>query len=216
MIHKEGFKIILFTIILLTVLNLVIHYFSYIRIVNGLILLTSTVLFLLIIWFFRNPNRKLIPEENTIFSPADGKVVVIEKVFDKEYFKAERIQVSVFMSPLNVHVNYYPISGEIRYLKYYPGKYLVAWHPKSSELNERSVVVIEKDSSRNVLVKQIAGAVARRIVTYAVKGNNAEQGKELGFIKFGSRVDLLLPLDAKINVKIGDKVQGNITKVASF
>ena len=216
MIHKEGYKIIMVTILLLATLNLLMYYFSGIRILNSILLIASLILFLLIIWFFRNPNRKLIPEENTVFSPADGKIVVIEKVYDKEYFNSERIQVSVFMSPLNVHVNYYPISGEIKYVKYYPGKYLVAWHPKSSELNEHSVVVLEKDSTKNVLVKQIAGAVARRIVTYAKTGDIVEQGHELGFIKFGSRVDLLLPLNANIKVKIGDMVQGDITRIAAF
>ena len=215
-IHKEGYKIILTAFLIFAVVNFAIIYFSSVKFVSYFLLLASLVFFGLIVWFFRDPQRKVIPDEKTIYSPADGKVVVIEKVFDKEYFNKEMLQISVFMSPLNVHVNYYPVEGIIRHTKYYPGKYLVAWHPKSSELNERSVVVIEDNKKREVFVKQIAGAVARRIVTYSKVNESVKQGDELGFIKFGSRVDLLLPVDTKINVKLGDKVQGNKSVIGTF
>jgi phosphatidylserine decarboxylase len=215
MIHKEGIKIILVILLMLTVLNVAVFYFSGLKTINYMVLVLSVVFFLLVLWFFRNPDRKLIPNDNIVYSPADGKVVLIEKVFDKEYYQAERMQVSIFMSPLDVHVNRYSISGTIKYAKYYPGKYLVAWHPKSSEKNERSVLVIE-NSENSILLKQIAGAVARRIVTYGKEGDTVQQGDQLGFIKFGSRMDILLPPDAKIHVKIGDKVNGNIHKIASF
>lgn len=216
MIHKEGYKIIFISLLILTSMNLAIIYFSNSKILNFAFLFSSIIFFLLITWFFRNPKRNIIQDDITVLSPADGKIVLIEKVFDHEYFKSERLQVSIFMSPLNVHVNYYPIGGTIRYVKYYPGNYLVAWHPKSSDKNGRSVIVIEKDQNKNVLIKQIAGAIARRIVTYSKEGMNIQQGEELGFIKFGSRVDILLPLEAQINVKIGDKVKGNIDQIAVF
>lgn len=216
MIHKEGYKIIIVFFFALIAFNVLLFLFSNIKILNLILLVGSIVLMLLVVWFFRNPVRMLAKDDNIIYAPADGKVVVIEKVYDKEYFKADRIQVSIFMSPLNVHVNRFPISGEVKYVKYYPGEYLVAWHPKSSEKNERSVVVIEKEAGKEVLLKQIAGAVARRIVTYSKVGDAAIQGEELGFIKFGSRVDLLLPLDAQIKVNIGDNVKGNLDTIATF
>jgi len=169
---------------------------------------------LLALWFFRSPLRPVFPDENSILCPADGKIVVIEKTFEKEYFKDERWQVSVFMSPLNVHVNRYPINGLVTYLKYHPGKYLVAWHPKSSELNERASVVIKNSKGQEILVRQIAGAVARRIVTYAKEGLQIRQGEELGFIKFGSRADIFLPLDADIQVTLNQKVKGNVDVIA--
>lgn len=170
----------------------------------------------IVIWFFRVPKRALPDDDNAIFSPCDGKVVVIEEVYEPEYFKDKRRQVSIFMSPLNVHINYHPVSGTTSYYKYHPGKYLVAWHPKSSTENERSTVVSEHPVHGEVLFRQIAGALARRICTYAREGQPARQGMEFGFIKFGSRVDLLLPLDARVEVSLGQVVQGSGTVIARF
>lgn len=215
-IHKEGIAILLIALLLITSFNLLIYWILKGSIWQSVLISLSAVFFLLMIWFFRNPERKVVPAETVILCPADGKVVVIEEVVENEYFKDRRIQVSIFMSPLNVHVNRYPVSGLISYFKYHPGKYLVAWHPKSSTLNERSTVVIKDSRGREVLVRQIAGAVARRIIPYAKQGEQAVQGNELGFIRFGSRVDLFLPLDTKITVNIGDKVEGNRTVIGSW
>ena len=173
----------------------------------------SLVIFCLVLQFFRNPKRKILKNENEILSPVDGKVVSIKKVFEKEYFKDDRILVSIFMSPFNIHVTRYPISGKILYSKYHPGKYLVAWHPKSSEKNERTTIVVENKKVGPILYRQIAGTVARRIVNYAQKNNNAIQGEDSGFIKFGSRVDVFLPIDSKIKVKINQKVRGGINSI---
>ena len=172
--------------------------------------------FAIVVWFFRVPSRKVTLENNAIVAPCDGKVVVIEEVEETEYFKDKRIQVSIFMSPLNVHINFGPISGTTSYYKYHPGKYLVAWHPKSSTENERSTVVVEHPQHGEVLFRQIAGALARRICTYSQVGQPAEQGKEFGFIKFGSRVDLFLPMSAAMNVRMGDVVQGSVSVIARF
>ena len=166
--------------------------------------------------FFRSPSRPIEPNENLIIAPADGKVVVIEEVEEPEYFRGKRRQVSIFMSPLNVHVNWYPISGDVQYVKYHPGKYLVAWHPKSSTLNERTSIVVKDSKGREILIRQIAGAVARRIVYYAKEGQTVVQGDQLGFIKFGSRVDLFLPLDAEIMVGLEESVKGSSTIIAKF
>ncbi|MFN5983106.1 MAG: phosphatidylserine decarboxylase family protein [Fluviicola sp.] len=173
-------------------------------------------LFVLIVQFFRIPKRTFTFSENDILCPADGKVVVIEEVEETEYFKDKRIQVSIFMSPLNVHANYYPISGNVKYTKYHKGLFLVAWHPKSSTDNERSTVVVEHKTGQEVLFRQIAGAVARRICFYAKDGQTAEAGQEFGFIKFGSRVDIFLPLGTQINVKIGDIVKSRLTKLGEL
>ncbi len=170
----------------------------------------------IVIWFFRVPSRTVTTDDQHVVSPADGKVVAIEEVLETEYFKDKRIQVSVFMSPLNVHVNYYPISGTTSYYKYHPGKYLVAWHPKSSTENERSTVVVKHAAHGEVLLRQIAGALARRICTYSREGEPAVQGGQFGFIKFGSRVDLLLPRNAVVKVQLGDKVQGSVSVIAQF
>lgn len=182
--------------------------------------ITLTVLlfavWVLVVWFFRVPGREVPVNEAHVLSPADGKVVAIEEVHEPEYFNDRRIQVSVFMSPLNVHVNYNPISGVTSYAKYHPGKYLVAWHPKSSTENERSTVVVRHARHGEVLFRQIAGALARRICTYSKPGEPATQGKEFGFIKFGSRVDVLLPLNAKVAVQLGQRVQGSVTVIAQF
>jgi phosphatidylserine decarboxylase len=170
----------------------------------------------LIIQFFRVPKREFQGLDNEIISPADGKVVVIEEVDETEYFNDRRIQISIFMSPLNVHANFNPISGIVKYIKYHPGLFLVAWHPKSSTDNERSTFVVEHASGKQVLFRQIAGAVARRICYYIQPGDKVKAGEEYGFIKFGSRIDLLLPLDTKLNVKIGDKVKGQLTKIGEL
>ena len=176
----------------------------------------SIVILLLILQFFRNPVRNTIINEKHIISPVDGKIVNIEKVFEKEYFKEDRIQVSIFMSPLNVHVTRYPMSGKVNYSKYHPGKYLVAWHPKSSEKNERTTIVLENKNFGEILYRQIAGAIARRIVNYAVVDQNVTQGRDAGFIKFGSRVDLFLPIGSNLNVELGQNVRGGEDVISIF
>ena len=174
----------------------------------------AVVQLLLVLQFFRNPKRETPLNANHLISPVDGKVVIIKEVYEKEYFKDPRIQVSIFMSPINVHVTRYAMSGIVRFSKYHPGKYLVAWHPKSSELNERTTIVIENEIFGEIMYRQIAGAVARRIVNYAEEGKQVVQGEDAGFIKFGSRVDLFLPLNANIDVKVDDLVKGGIQKIA--
>ena len=181
----------------------------------GLSIITITFLFI-ILQFFRNPIRKTELNDNTIVSPVDGKVVVIEKVTDNEYFKGERLMISVFMSPINVHVTRYPISGKVTYSKYHPGKYLVAWHPKASEENERTTVVINHKNQIQVMYRQIAGALAKRIVNYAQENEQIVQGSDSGFIKFGSRVDVYLPIDTPVTVKLNQKVKGGETVLATF
>ena len=216
-IHKEGYPTLALSAIILGVINLLSFYllsFDY-PVITAIIFIITLGLFIFLISFFRVPKRVHTVNENAIVAPADGKVVVIEEVQADEYFTDRRIQVSIFMSPLNVHVNRNPISGEVVYNQYHKGKYLVAWHPKSSTENERHSVVYRKDG-KEILVKQIAGALAKRIVNYLQAGQKVKQAEEMGFIKFGSRVDLLLPLDAKINVKIGDKPQGGVTVIAEW
>lgn len=214
MFHKEGYKIILLSFFISTsVVILSDIYIDNFYLRNGFQILVILEFFL-ILQFFRNPKRNTKTNNNHIISSVDGKVVIIKKVFEKEYFKDERIQVSVFMSPLNVHVTRYPCSGIIKLSKYHPGKYLMAWLPKSSELNERTTIVIENIVYGKILYRQIAGALARRIVNYANDGEKVIQGKDAGFIKFGSRVDVFLPTDSKILVKVGDKVKGGIDIIA--
>lgn len=215
-IHKEGILIIFIALTLITTLNLIVYWMVKNPLINTLLVIISIVFFLLVIWFFRDPQRTFNSDVSRINCPADGEIVVIEEVIENEYFHDRRLKVSIFMSPLNVHINRYPATGKIKYARYHPGKYLVAWHPKSSELNERSTVVLEDAEGHEILVRQIAGAVARRIVTYAVEGIQVEQGEELGFIKFGSRVDLFLPLDTDIEVEIGQKVKGNQTVIGKW
>ncbi|HZH67824.1 MAG TPA: phosphatidylserine decarboxylase family protein [Chitinophagales bacterium] len=215
-IHKEGRKIIL--VVLLSVL--LINYLSFKVIgfgplVKSLILIFTSVFLAFVTYFFRDPKRIFSSGEEQIICPADGKIVVIEEVQMDEYFSDRRLQVSVFMSPTNVHVNRAPISGEVRYSAYHPGKYLVAWHPKSSTLNERTSIVIGKGKSE-IMMRQIAGKLARRIVNYLKEGDEIGQAEEFGFIKFGSRVDLFLPLDTKIDVEIGQKVKGGVTVIGEF
>ena len=213
MFHKEGYIII---IISLLITSFLIIYFEYSMNNNELkffLKLLCFIFFILILQFFRNPKRKIELKNESILAPADGKIVIIEEVFEKEFYKRKRLQVSIFMSPFNVHVTRYPVSGEIIFNKYHPGKYLFAWHPKSSELNERTSVVVRNKVFGNILYRQIAGALARRIVNYASLGREIKQGDESGFIKFGSRLDIFLPLKTKVNVKINQKVKGGITKI---
>lgn len=215
MFHKEGSKIITIASIFTGGFILLID--SYIELTWLVSLLSFIVLFfyVMILQFFRNPTRKTILNENHIIAPVDGKVVVIEEVFEAEYFKDKRLQVSIFMSPINVHVTRYLMSGLIKYSKYHPGKYLVAWHPKSSTENERTTIVIENEIYGEVLYRQIAGALAKRIVNYAVKGTKVVQGTDAGFIKFGSRIDIYLPLNTKLNVQLNQKVKGGIDIIAT-
>ncbi|WP_234736124.1 phosphatidylserine decarboxylase family protein [Tellurirhabdus bombi] len=216
-IHKEGYKILLVTVVVLLGINLLTNYlFSGNDTAFWLVLSISLVLFLLVLQFFRKPRRTTTLNDKHVICPADGTVVVIEETVETEYFKGPRRQVSVFMSPLNVHINFHPISGIVRYVRYYPGKYLVAWHPKSSTENERTSVVVQAKNGVEVLFRQIAGAMARRIVWYVKEGEEVNQGSEFGFIKFGSRVDIYLPLDAEINVKIGEKTKGGLTVLATL
>lgn len=216
-IHKEGYKIIAWSTIIFGVINILSFYFiSYAwPLVSWIIFLLSFGLLLFIISFFRIPKRVFTAGEDAVIAPADGKVVAIEEVNADEYFTDRRIQVSIFMSPLNVHVNRNPVTGEVVYSQYHKGKYLVAWHPKSSTDNERHTVVYRKQG-KELLVKQIAGALAKRIINYLQPGQKVEQAAEMGFIRFGSRVDLLLPLDAKIRVKIGETARGGVTVVANW
>jgi len=215
-IHKEGITMIWYILIFITGLNLVLYWLVKNPLLQSVLVVISVIFFLLVVWFFRNPERPVIPNEAVILCPADGKVVAIEENIEEEYFKDKRLQVSIFMSPVNVHANRYPVSGIISYYQYHPGKYLVAWHPKSSTLNERCTVVIRDSRGREIMVRQIAGAVARRIVSYAIQGEQVSQGQELGFIKFGSRVDLFLPPGTKVDVKVGEKVTGNKTIMGSW
>lgn len=215
--HKEGYTSIAIAAIIFGVINLLSFYFLSFNypLLTALISVVTLGLLIFIISFFRIPKRALTINENAIIAPADGRVVAIEEVQADEYFSDRRIQVSIFMSPLNVHVNRNPITGDVVYSQYHKGKYLVAWHPKSSTENERHTTVYRK-GNKEVLTKQIAGALAKRIINYLKSGQQVKQGDEMGFIKFGSRVDLLLPLDAKIKVKIGDKPQGGVTVVAEW
>lgn len=215
-IHKEGYRYI----IIATVLWIIIGFLAnrFLASIPALIWIIGVICFLLwfwIVWFFRIPNRTFTYDETKVIAPADGKVVVIEETEEPEYFKDKRLQVSIFMSPLNVHVNRNPFSGVVKYMKYHPGKYLVAWHPKSSTENERTTLVIDNGTTP-VLLRQIAGALARRICYYVKEGDAVKQNDEFGFIRFGSRVDIYLPVGTKVNVKIGETVQNGITVVAEL
>ena len=212
MFHKEGYKIILISFILIGLTFLSLDYFSiqYDFPIRVLLL----IIFILILQFFRNPKIIVNSNDNYILSPVDGKIVIIEKVYEPEFFNKERLQVSIFMSPIDIHVTRYPMSGRVVYAKYHPGKYLVAWHPKSSTKNERTSIVVENEFFGKILYRQIAGAVARRIVNYAKVSHTVKQGEDSGFIKFGSRIDLFLPLNTKLNVKINQKVKGGISVIA--
>ena len=208
MFHKEGQKIILGTLFFVGGIFLILDNTIELEWLLKLIQLTLLAVLILILQFFRNPKRHTEKNDGQVIAPVDGKVVVIEEVEETEYFKEKRLQVSIFMSPLNVHVTRYPVSGSVLFSKYHPGKYLVAWHPKASTENERTTIVVENKDYGRVLYRQIAGALARRIINYAKQGQKVEQGTDAGFIKFGSRVDLFLPLNTKIKVKLNQKVKG--------
>ncbi|MGR7812260.1 phosphatidylserine decarboxylase family protein [Lacinutrix undariae] len=216
MFHKEGQKIIFITLAIVVAAIFAIDYFVQLPWVRTTLMLVVLGFLILILQFFRNPKRHTVLNANQALSPVDGKVVVIEEVFEKEYFNEKRLQVSVFMSPINVHVTRYPIAGKVVFSKYHPGKFLVAWHPKASEENERTTVVVENDTFGKVLHRQIAGALAKRIVNYAKVDATAVQGGDSGFIKFGSRVDLFLPLDTKIKVSLNQVVKGGETVIAEL
>ena len=215
MFHKEGGKIILTATTITVVLLLLTDQYITLFWLQKTIEITVLLFLLLILQFFRNPTRTVLVNENQIIAPVDGKVVVIEEVYEGEYFKENRLQVSIFMSPINVHVTRYPISGMVKFSKYHPGKFLVAWHPKASEENERTTIVLENKTFGSILYRQIAGALARRIVNYAREGMQVVQGTDAGFIKFGSRVDLFLPLGTNITVKLGEKAIGGKTIIAT-
>lgn len=216
-IHKEGYRTIIIVAILLGLINTSFFYYlsEIMPLTAWIILIASIIIFLFIVSFFRSPKRKFTISHPQIICPADGKVVVIEEIFDTEYFNDKRLQVSIFMSPANVHINRIPMSGEVVYSQYHKGRYLVAWNPKSSTENERHSVVIENEAA-TILVKQIAGALAKRIVNYLKVGQEVNQGAEMGFIKFGSRVDVLLPVDTKIDVHLNQIVKGGVTVLATI
>jgi len=216
-LHKEGRSIVAFVFIVLAAINLLIYFFiSPNPFVNWILGVASFLFFLFIVRFFRKPVRSLNIDDNTVYAPADGTVLVIEETEETEFFKDKRIQISIFMSVWNVHINWFPIAGIVKYFKYHPGKFLVARVPKSSTQNERTTVVLEDKNNRQILVRQIAGIIARRIISYAKEGLSVKQNSELGFIRFGSRVDVFLPLDAKLNVKLGQKTKGTQTIIATF
>jgi phosphatidylserine decarboxylase len=215
MFHKEGTPSILLGTTFTAIVLLLTDYLIETNWIKMTIQLATLAFLIIILQFFRNPKRTVILNEKHILSPVDGKVVVIEEVFEKEYFKDKRIQVSIFMSPINVHVTRYGLSGLVKFSKYHPGKFLVAWHPKASEENERTTIVVENDTFGAVLYRQIAGALAKRIVNYAEEGMQVIQGTDAGFIKFGSRVDLFLPLGTTINVVLNQKAIGGKTIIAS-
>lgn len=215
-LHREGTTIIISSFVLLAALALTTgYYFDFSGIVYWLVMAFCLVMFFLVVQFFRVPKRKANLQHQKIISPADGKLVVIERIVEQEYFNDERIQLSIFMSPLNVHVNWYPAAGKVSYVRYHPGKYLVAWDPKSSTENERTTVVVNT-GNEEIMIRQIAGAVARRIVCYAKQGDEVKQGQEMGFIKFGSRVDVILPLTANVEAVLNQATQGLLTELASL
>jgi len=216
-IHKEGYKILAFGLLALLVLNIIVNIiWSDLGLVRWAFFICSFMLYIFLLFFFRLPTRYLEADPGLIYAPADGKVVVIEETMENEYFKDMRLQVSIFMSPFNMHSNRYPVSGRVKYVCYHSGQNMVAWHPKSSELNERSTIVIETSNGIEVMIRQIAGAVARRIVTYAKENINVQQGDELGFIKFGSRVDIFLPIGTEVEIPILQQVKANKSIIATI
>ena len=215
MFHKEGFSLIILFFILVSADVVMLEVlFDESSSLKSILQIFSLIIFVFILWFFRNPKRNIIKNPELILSPADGKVISIKEVDELEFFKDKKLQISIFLSPLDIHVNRYPVSGEVLYSKYHKGNYLVAWHPKSSEKNERTTIVIKNKKFGEVMYRQIAGAVARRIVNYAKVNSNVEQGDDSGFIKFGSRVDLFLSKDSNLKIKVGDKVKGGLTIIA--
>lgn len=216
-LHREGYKILGFGLLILLIINLTVIFFRpYDELLKWGLIVCSSMLYIFLLFFFRLPIRHFETDPCLIYAPADGKVVVIEETMVKEYFNDMRLQVSIFMSPFNVHSNRYPVSGRIKYVCYHPGNYMVAWHPKSSELNERSTVVLETSDGTEIMIRQIAGAVARRIVTYSKENQEVLQGSELGFIKFGSRVDIFLPVGTEIEIPILQQVKANKTIIAKI
>ena len=216
-IHKEGYKILAFGLITLLILNIIVNVLWHdSTIIRLAFIVCSSMLYIFLLFFFRLPVRVFEKDPGLVFAPADGKVVVIEETMENEYFKDMRLQVSIFMSPFNVHSNRYPVSGVIKYVCYHAGQNMVAWHPKSSELNERSTIVIKTHEGTEVMIRQIAGAVARRIVTYAKENSDVHQGDELGFIKFGSRVDIFLPLGTEVEIPILQQVKANKSIIAKI
>ncbi|HLS94520.1 phosphatidylserine decarboxylase [Sphingobacterium allocomposti] len=214
--HKEGYTSLAIVILFVFIINALADYYDAPASLKWFLYILSALLVVTILQFFRSPIKRIVPDEGTVLCPADGKIVVIEETEETEYFKDKRLQISIFMSPINVHVNRNPISGVVSYFKYHPGKFLVAWHPKSSTDNERTTVVVKNSAGTEVLFRQIAGAMARRIVWYLKEKDQVKQGEEFGFIKFGSRVDVFLPVGTQVHVNIGDKVVGGKTVIASF
>lgn len=215
-IHKAGYFLLVKIFVVLTLINCAAFYFISNAAIVNTILIVSIILYLLVVNFFRFPNRVIIMDDNVILAPVDGKIVVIEETEESEYFQDRRLQVSIFMNIFNVHINWFPVNGIIRYFKYHKGRFSAAYLPKSSTENERTTIVIECNNGQTVLMRQIAGAMAKRIVSYTPIGGKARQDKHAGFIKFGSRVDLFLPLDTKINVKLGQKTTGSQTIIGTF
>jgi phosphatidylserine decarboxylase len=216
-IHKEGYKILALGFLILLIINILISILiADLMLIKWILGISSLILYIFLLFFFRLPVRYIEPDPGLIYAPADGKVVVIEETEEKEYFKDIRLQVSIFMSPFNMHSNRYPVSGQVKYVEYHPGHKMVAWHPKSSEMNERSTIVIKTNTGTEILIRQIAGAVARRIVTYAKMNQNVKQGDELGFIKFGSRVDVFLPVGTEIEIPILQQVKANKSIIAKI
>lgn len=216
MFHKEGYTIIITSFFTITSIFVAIDFLNLNVVMTKVLRTVLIIILLLILQFFRNPRRHTLKNDTKIISPADGKIVIIKKVTETEYFKKKCLQISIFMSPINVHVTRYPIGGKIVYSKHHPGKYLFAWHPKSSEKNERTTIVVENKKIGKILYRQIAGALARRIVNYAKTNETAIQGEDAGFIKFGSRIDLFLPINCKINVNLNEKVRGGESIIAEF
>jgi phosphatidylserine decarboxylase len=216
-IHKEGYKILAFGFLTLFILNVIVSIFWIDHeLLRWAFIICSFLFYIFLLFFFRLPSRAMEPDPGLIYAPADGKVVVIEETMENEYFKDMRLQVSIFMSPFNMHSNRYPVSGKIKYVCYHHGQNMVAWHPKSSELNERSTIVVETNEGTEIMIRQIAGAVARRIVTYSKKDQDVCQGDELGFIKFGSRVDVFLPLGTEVEIPILQQVKANKSIIAKI
>ena len=211
MFHKEGFNIIIISFFITVIFGVLSEYLIESKNLKTALQVVILIILILVLQFFRNPNRPVLGKKDLLVSPVDGKIVSISEIYEDEYFNDKRLQISIFMSPTNVHVTRFPVSGKIIYSKYHPGKNLVAWHPKSSKLNERTTIVIENQFLGKVMYRQIAGTVARRIVNYAIENQTAVQGEDAGFIKFGSRVDIFLPPDTKLKIKNGQKVKGGIT-----
>jgi len=215
-LHKEGYPTIIIVLLFISLVNYLNYMFLTMIVINVILSVLSLIFFCLVLYFFRDPIRDIEINDNHIIAPSDGKLVVIEDVYESEYLNEQCTQLSIFMSPLNVHKQWFPINGKVEYTKYHPGKYLVAWHPKSSTENERSTIVVTSSAGTKILFRQIAGAVARRICNYATKGSSVTQQDEAGFIKFGSRIDVYIPLSAAINVKINDKITGGETILATI